>query len=133
MYFEKFLKQLTSPFLVMLLTFFTRRALKGDSTRTQGHLSTRALEGHLSTLAFKALGLLGHLSTWGTHVLKKHIHNGERNCCNCYFWRFVSCFFSDRVKKTFNIPWSALVFFAFLEKRKPNRNLPLEVNLLSYM
>ena len=35
---------------------------------------------------------------------------GKSCFCNCYFWRFVSCFLSD----TF---WSKWVLFAFLENR----------------
>ena len=61
MYYEKFysikllfysIKLLRSPFLVKLLTFFTRKALKG-------HLGTRrALESHFKgTWALKALYL----------------------------------------------------------------------------
>ena len=42
-FFENSIKLLTSPFLAMLQTFFTHRALKGK-------LGTpRALEGHLGT------------------------------------------------------------------------------------
>ena len=39
-----------------------------------------------------------------------NIHIGEKVCCCCYIWRFVSRFFLKRVQKKCSILWSAWVF-----------------------
>ena len=72
MYSEKFLKTklLTSPFLVMLQTFFTRIALKGEIGHSKGtpnalgRSGTRRALGHSGSLALghsKGTQRLGHL------------------------------------------------------------------------
>ena len=58
-----------------------------------------------------------------------NIHAGEKVFSSCYFWRFVSSFFSGIVKKLVYI-WSAWVFFTYLEKRVANRYYLWEVYLV---
>lgn len=72
MYSEKFLessiKLLISSFSVMLLTFYTRRTLKGHSRCTPrglgapGHLGTWELEGHSDTQSFEVLYFVDSVS-----------------------------------------------------------------------
>ena len=58
------MKLLRSPFLVILQTFFTQRALKGKFG------SPRALQWHLDT---QGTWLLSHSSTWGTQAPEGHL------------------------------------------------------------
>ena len=51
--------------------------------------------------------------------LYQYICIGEKVFCSCYFWWFVSRFFSDRVMVC-NGAWSVRVFLGFSEKRKPS-------------
>ena len=47
--------------------------------------------------------------------------------------KFPSRFDSDRVKKTWSELWSVRVFFAFIEKRRPNKCCLWEKDLISYL
>ena len=58
------------------------------------------------------------------------IYTCERLICSCYFLRFVRRFFSGTVKKVYSILWSVWDFFAFLEKKRPNRYCLWEENLV---
>ena len=70
--FKNSIKLLKSPFLVMLLIFFSKstKGKLGALRAILGYFGIRALEGHLGTRVLKALGHLGtqtfgHLDTRG--------------------------------------------------------------------
>ena len=73
---------------------------------------------------------------WKTFIEASCIYNiqtEENIFCSCFFWRFGIRFDLDRVKKSWSVLWSVRVFFAFIEKRLPNKYYVSEVNLVSYM
>ena len=60
-----------------------------------------------------------------------NLHTRENIFCNCWFWRFVSRFISDRVKQC--IFRYVKVFFTFLEKGRSNKYRLWEANLVFCM
>ena len=83
---------------------------------------------------FEKLTSSTHHMGWKTFIEGSYIYNihtGEV-FCSWFFGRFVSRFDSDG-NKIWSELWSVRVFFAFIEKRQPNKYYIWEVNLISYI